>query len=69
MIKRMRALQAKPILLDESGQAMTEYASITVLFILGTIASPMTWVVTKNLFIGLQNYIDFYYYCLNLAIG
>jgi Flp pilus assembly pilin Flp len=63
----MRALRAH--FLDESGQAMTEYASITMLFILGSIASPATWIITKKLFIALQTYVDFYYYCLNLAVG
>ncbi|MGC4121587.1 MAG: hypothetical protein QM765_44820 [Myxococcales bacterium] len=67
MRDKLAALRAH--LLDESGQAMTEYASITMLFILASIASPMTWVITKKLFLALQIYIDFYYYCLNLAVG
>ncbi len=67
MRRKLRALGAP--LLDESGQAMTEYASITVLFLLASIATPVTWTVTQKLFVGLQTYIDFYYYCLNLAVG
>ena len=59
----------KSVLLDESGQAMTEYISMTMLGVLGTFAAlsaaPFVWMVFK----GLQIYVDFYLYSLNIAVG
>lgn len=54
---------------DESGQALTEYAGITTILLLGTIAAGVSWPFTRQLFNGLQAYLDLYFYALNLAIG
>ncbi len=59
----------KRLLLDESGQGMAEYASISTILIFGGIAAGAAWPYTSRLIIGLQGYINFYFYCLNLAIG
>jgi len=54
---------------DESGQGMAEYSSITAVMFLGMLATGLNWPWTQKLFQGLQTYIDFYYYCLNVAVG
>lgn len=54
---------------DQSGQALAEYASITTIFLLGSIAAGAAWPFTKALFLGLQTYLDLYFYALNLAVG
>ncbi len=63
-VRRGRAL-----LRDQSGQAMTEYASITTILLLSGIAAGATWPYTRQLFGAIQIYIDFYFFCLNLAAG
>jgi Flp pilus assembly pilin Flp len=54
---------------DESGQGMTEYASISTILILGSIAGATALPFVRQLFTGLQYYIDFYFFCLNIAVG
>jgi Flp pilus assembly pilin Flp len=61
---RLRALVG-----EESGQAMTEYASITTIMLLGGIGLAGSWPFTMMLFDGLQRYLDLYFYALNLAVG
>ena len=56
------------LLHDEDGQAMVEY-SVTTIFLLGFLAVGVSWPLTRDLFEGLQEYIDLYYYALNLALG
>lgn len=59
----------RELLRDESGQAMAEYASITTLFWVGTLAAGLISPFSSALFAALQNYVDFYFYALNLAVG
>ena len=47
---------------------MVEY-SVTTIFLLGFLAVGVSWPLTRDLFEGLQEYIDLYYYALNLALG
>lgn len=56
-------------LCDESGQAMTEYASITVLMLFTCIAAGASFPFSKALFNALQTYISFYFYALNAPLG
>ncbi|MGI5862324.1 MAG: Flp family type IVb pilin [Myxococcales bacterium] len=56
------------LLRDEAGQAMVEY-SVTTIFMFGVIAAGVSWPFTRDLFDGLQRYIDLYFYALNLALG
>mgnify|MGYP000932872152 FL=1 len=56
------------LLRDEDGQAMVEY-SVTTILLLGFLAVGVSWPLTRNLFDGLQGYIDLYFYALNLALG
>ncbi len=66
--RRLRkALRA--LLGDESGQATAEYVSITTIFLMGGLATFAGWPITERLFQGLQSYIDFYFFALNLAVG
>jgi Flp pilus assembly pilin Flp len=62
----IRSLRA--LLRDEEGQAMVEY-SVTTILLFGMIAAGVSWPVTRQMFEGLQAYIDLYFYALNLAIG
>jgi len=55
--------------LDENGQAVTEYASITFLLLTSAIAAGASWPVWAKLFQYLQVYIDLYFYALNVAVG
>ena len=61
--------RSRGLLGDERGQAMAEYASITGIFIFASVAAGVTWPYTKDMFEGLQAYIDFYFFALNLALG
>lgn len=54
---------------DESGQAMTEYISITTLMLFGSMAAGAAWPFSKVVFQALQAYINFFYYSLNIAVG
>jgi len=53
----------------ESGQAMTEYAATTTILLMGGLAAGAAWPFTRALFVGLQLYVDLYFYGLNVAIG
>ena len=66
-IQLLRAARAR--LSDEAGQAMTEYASVSFLLLAGGLAMSGNLSVFKALFVGLQTYVSFYFYALNLAIG
>lgn len=72
-MKRLREVISTPAwkkwLLDESGQAATEYVSITTILLFGTLAAGAAWPYSKVVFQALQGYIDFYFYALNLAVG
>lgn len=65
---KVRAVLSR-LLRDESGQGMTEYATMSTVLLLGTIAAGTAWPFTKMLFIALQTYVDFYFFCLNMPIG
>jgi hypothetical protein len=56
-------------LADETGQAMTEYASVSFLLLASGIAVSVNWNIFKYLFIGMQTYISFYFFALNCAVG
>lgn len=64
-----RARALRRLLRDESGQAMTEYVGVTTLLLFSTIAAGSMFPVAQVVFRGLQFYIDFYFFCLNLAVG
>jgi len=54
---------------DESGQAVTEYASVSFLLLASGVAMSVNWTFFKSLFVCLQTYVSFYFYALNLAAG
>ena len=51
------------------GQATVEYAAITTLILVGAFALGTGWPFTKALFEALQQYVDLFFYALNVAIG
>jgi hypothetical protein len=53
----------------QRGQAATEYAAITTIFLAAVLAGVAAFPFTRDLFNGLQAYIDLYLYSLNLAVG
>jgi hypothetical protein len=59
----------KKRVLDESGQAVTEYVSITTLFMFSTLALGASYPYSKLVIQALQAYINFYFFSLNLAVG
>lgn len=70
---RLRSLMPRlaplgALLAGEDGQATAEYSLVTMLM-MGTLAVGFGWPFTRDLFVGLQAYIDLYFYALNLAIG
>jgi hypothetical protein len=51
------------------GQGMTEYISIVTVLFLGGMVAFVSWPFTRDFFLALQNYIDLYFYALNVGIG
>jgi len=64
-----RAGALKRLLLDESGQAMTEYVGVSTLLLFGSMAAGAAYPFSKLVFQALQGYVNFYFYCLNIAVG
>ena len=62
-------VRAVASLADESGQATTEYVGITFLLMAAGLAATVNFNVFKAIFGGLQIYVSFYFYALNLAVG
>lgn len=52
---------------EESGQAMTEYASITSILTLMLLAGVFGWQGGPSLFGAMQDYVNFFFYCLDVA--
>jgi Flp pilus assembly pilin Flp len=53
----------------QRGQAQVEYASLTLIISLALLGATVGQPVMQALFQALQTYIDYFLYCLNLAIG
>jgi hypothetical protein len=51
------------------GQAMVEYAAVSTVLILGTLVAFAGWPFTRQLFDALQQYVDLFFFALNVAVG
>lgn len=51
------------------GQAMTEYASISTLLIFSGMTAALVTPVGKLFVDALQQYVDLFFYALNVAVG
>jgi len=53
---------------DESGQGMTEYATISTILMLGGIATTSGWPFFNGFMTAYQNYMTSIFFVLNLAL-
>ncbi len=61
-------LRLRRLALLERGQAMTEYASITTMLLLGGLAAGTGWPYFRLMIGGLDKYLTSVYFTLNLAL-
>ena len=59
---------ARALIRGQRGQAMTEYASITTMLLLGAIAGGTGWPYFQLMIRALNGYLKSVYYVLNLAL-
>lgn len=53
----------------QRGQAQVEYVSLTLIISLALLGATVGQPVLQAFFRALQTYVDYFFYCLNLAIG